>query len=215
MDNKSLLPFPAEPGLLELIETHALLKEIPAGTVLLREGSFVATVPIVLEGLLKVDRVDEERELLLYYIQPGQSCIMSFSAIFRTASSKVVAVAEEDSQVLLLPGEFLSQWHQQFPSLQQYYLNLYQQYYDGLLSTIDVLAFQRMDARILAYLRKKAEAKGTTHLSMTHQQIAQEVGSTREVVSRILKKLETEGMVTLGRNEIEVRMNQTPEGFIG
>lgn len=203
------MPFARENELRKLLEQEGIRQTVPRGTVLLRAGAYVSAVPVVLSGLLKVDRVEEDRELLLYYIEPGQSCIMSFTAMFQNKPSQVVAIAEEDSEILLLPADRLPGWHQRFPSLQQYYLTLYQQYYEGLLSTIDVLAFQRMDARILSYLQKKAQAKDQDLLRITHQQIAQEVGSTREVVSRILKKLETEGKVALGRNEIQVLPEQT------
>ncbi len=199
------LPFSPEPELIAILARKGMIRQVPKGAVLLREGAHVASVPVVISGLLRVDKIEEERELLLYFIQPGQSCIMSFSAMFQGMPSRVMAVAEEDSEVLLLPVEELPDWHRRFPSLQRYYLELYQKYYDGLLTTIDVLAFQRMDARILAYLEKRAEATGKELLDVTHQQIAQAVGSTREVVSRVLKKLETEGHVRLGRNEVEVR----------
>lgn len=198
------LPLQFEEDLLLVLEQEASVVTVPKGSVLLCKGGSVAAVPIVLKGLIKVDRVEEDRELLLYYIRPGQSCIMSFTAILHQTNSSVLAIAEEECEVLLIPAEKLEYWHRKFPSLQRYYLELYQQYYEGLLTTIDELAFHKMDSRILNYLHKKVEARGTALLKMTHQQIAHEVGSTREVVSRVLKKLETEGEVNLGRNEIEV-----------
>lgn len=193
-----------ESALIDILTQEAKVVQVPKGAILLREGGSVSSVPIVLSGLLKVDRAEDDRELLLYYIQPGQSCIMSFTAVLNQGPSKVIAVAEEDSEVLLLPAEKLAQWHRDFPRLQRYFLRLYQQYYEGLLMTIDELAFHKMDSRMLSYLHKKAEAKGTTLLHMTHLQIAHEVGSSREVVSRVLKKLESEGKVALGRNEITI-----------
>lgn len=209
MESTPLLPFRAEAELIALIEAHGIRKTVPAGTVLLKEGAYVAAAPLVLSGLLKVDRVEEDRELLLYYIKPGQSCIMSFSAVLKDGMSQVMAIAEEESDLLLLPADHLKSWHARFPSLQQYYLDLYQEYYEGLLHTIDMLAFHRMDARILDLLQRKATAKESLKLQITHSQIAQELGSTREVVSRVLKKLETEGRVELGRNEVSLPENHS------
>ena len=204
MSEFSLLPF-------HDVELHALLsaqgirKQVPEGTVLLQEGAYVQAVPIVLEGLLKVERYDTERELLLYYIRPGESCIMSFQAALRAQPSRVVATAEVDTELLLLPATVVGDWHRRFPVLQQYYLDLFTLRYEGLITTIDQLAFRKLDDRLLHYLEEKAQALGQQVLGLTHQQIAGELGTSREVVSRILKKLEKEGRLVLGRNEIRMR----------
>jgi len=205
MSDFSRLPF-HDAELKGLLSTQGIRKRVPEGTILLQEGAFVQAVPIVLEGLLKVERYDTERELLLYYIRPGESCIMSFQAALREQPSRVVATAEVDTELLLLPAAVVGDWHRRFPVLQQYYLDLFTLRYEGLISTIDQLAFRKLDDRLLHYLKEKAQALGQQVLSLTHQQIASELGTSREVVSRILKKLERDGQLALGRNEIRMRM---------
>ncbi len=194
------LPFETE--LKHLLAEQAQLVTLASGEVLLRDGSFVSAVPIVLRGLVKVLRYEADRELLLYYIRPGESCIMSFSAALQAQPSQVLATAETDTELLLLPVEKLSDWHRQYPRLQQYFIHLYSQRYQGLIHTIDQLAFQKLDERLLYHLRQKQQLCGESRLSLTHQQIANDLGTTREVISRVLKKLEREGLVQLGRHEI-------------
>lgn len=184
------------------LEAHALWREAPRGGVLLREGEFVAAAPIVLKGRLKVGRNDGEREFLLYYIQPGESCIMSFTSVLQSTSSRVAAVAEEDTEVLLMPAQYLRTWYSRFPELQRYFLDLYQQRYAGLITAIDLLAFQHLDGRVLAYLEQKVQTLGTRTVAVTHLQIAQDLGAAREAISRVLKKLESEGRLRLGRGVI-------------
>ncbi|GAB4410862.1 MAG: Crp/Fnr family transcriptional regulator [Bacteroidia bacterium] len=197
------LPY-LEPDLRTLVETQGRVVTVPAGAVMLDEGAYVHSVPVVLEGLLKVERRDTERELLLYYIQPGESCIMSFQAVMQHSPSSVIAGAEQDTVVLLLAEGAFQQWFRRFPSLQGYFMSLFGRRYEGLIQTIDQLAFRRLDDRLLAYLQEKTRNLRTHELSLTHQQIASELGSTREVISRLLKKLEKEGRVQLGRNHIVV-----------
>ncbi len=200
---QNVLPPYFSEALIAELEAKAILRSLPEDTVLLREGEFVAVAPILLSGLLKVGRQDAEKELLLYYIQPGESCIMSFTSVMQDAPSRVVAVTESESEVLLLPANELRSWYVRFPELQRYFLDLYSQRYEGLIATIDQLAFHRLDARLYHYLAQKAVATGSHTLRLTHQHIAQELGSTREVITRVLKKLESEGKIRVGRNEIE------------
>lgn len=194
------LPFETE--LRRLLAEQARLVSLAPDEVLLRNGSFVSAVPMVLHGLVKVLRYEADRELLLYYIRPGESCIMSFSAALQAQPSQVLATTETDTELLLLPAEKLPDWHRQYPRLQQYFIDLYSQRYQGLIATIDQLAFQKLDERLLHYLRQKGELSGQRRLNLTHQQIASDLGTTREVISRVLKKLEREGHLKLGRHEI-------------
>lgn len=198
------LPF-HDPALVDLIVREGRQQQVPAGTVILQDGAYVQAVPIVLAGLLKVARYDTERELLLYYIRPGESCIMSFQSALRGQPSRVVATTEMDSDLLLLPVDRLADWHRRFPVMQQYYLDLFTLRYEGLISTIDQLAFRKLDTRLLHYLEEKARLLGRNSLELTHQQIAGDMGTSREVVSRVLKKLEKDGYLNLGRNEIRLR----------
>jgi CRP/FNR family transcriptional regulator, anaerobic regulatory protein len=194
------LPF--ETDLKQSMVAQAKSLRLPAGETLMADGAFVAGVPIVLRGLVKVTRFEADRELLLYYIRPGESCVMSFAAALHSQPSQVVATTEQDTELLLIPAEQLPHWHRRFPRLQRYFIDLYDQRYQGLIQTIDQLAFQKLDERLLAYLHQKQQLTGTADLRLTHQQIAADLGTTREVISRVLKKLERSGHLILSRQAI-------------
>ena len=191
-----------EPELREELEQGDLYRTIPAQTVLLRQGSYVAGLPWVLSGRIKVVREGEEKDLLLYYIRPGESCIMSFQACLHDQKSGVAAVTEEDTEILLIPTEKVPEWLLKYPSFHQFVFHLYQIRYNDLISTIDQLIFHRLDERLLHYLQQQATLTGNRELSLTHQQIAGDLGSSREVISRVLKKLEQMGTLSLSRHTI-------------
>lgn len=193
-----------EPAFLLELEDSALPHEIARETVLLRAGAYVAGVPIVLSGRIKVFRSGEDRELLLYYIQPGESCVMSFFSSLHQVPSSVMARAEEDSEILLLPAEKLGDWMRRFPSFNRFLLNLYHHRYEELLHMVDQLLFWRLEDRVMEYLREKAKSQDSPILRLTHLEIAQDLGSAREVISRILKKWEAQGEIRLERNTVEL-----------
>lgn len=193
-----------QPELRKEIETHGILKEIPRGTEILREGQFVKVIPLLLDGLIKVYSAHEEKELLLYYIKPEESCIMSFSAGMKNEPSKIYAVTEEDTTALLLPADQVRQWIRQFPDINQLFFQQYNLRYTDLLTTIHQLLFDRMDKRLLDYLVNKAELTGRNPIKISHRQIAAELGTAREVISRIMKKLENDGKIRQEANTIEI-----------
>jgi len=199
---KKLPPLPLQ--LKNEILEKGILKNIPVGTEILREGQYVKAVPIVLEGLLKVFSRRDDRELLLYYIEPSESCIMSFSAGLWHVPSKVFAKAEEDSQVLLLPVELIPQWVREYPALNDLFFQQFNQRYDDLLQTIQHLLFDKMDKRLYDYLKEKSDVLGTKILDLRHHEIAREMGTAREVVSRVMKKLERENKVRQLPKGIEI-----------
>lgn len=184
------------------LQEHGVITEFQVNTEILREGQFVKLVPLVLEGLVKVFTRQEEKELLLYYIESGESCIMSFNAGLNNSPSKVFAIAEENTVLLLLPTDKLNQWVKSFPSLNQLFFSLYDLRYASLLDTINHLLFNRLDQRLYNYLLEMSKQKGSKLLSIRHRQIAAELGTAREVISRVMKKLEYEGKV-----------RQTPAGI--
>ena len=184
-----------DPDARAAIEAEAVIKELPADLEILREGQYVKVVPIVLDGLIKVFSRYEEKELLLYYIQPNESCVMSFSACMSNAPSKVIAVTEEPTTAMLLPVEKVPGWVAQYPQLNELFFQQYGTRYSDLLNTIHHVLFNKMDVRLLDYLREKVTLTGRNPLKMTHRQIANELGTAREVVSRVMKKLEAEGAV--------------------
>lgn len=176
--------------------------EVPEDTTLIRYGQYIKVVPLVLDGVVKVMRKEPDREFLLYFITPGESCIMSYAALQQNSASQIEAISETKTIVLLLNREAIKTLREQHPAFSQYFLDLYHRTYGDLLTTIDLMIFGQLDKRLLTYLRKKAQVTDTTTLSLTHQSIAQDLGTAREVISRMLKKLEKEGHIALTAGKI-------------
>jgi len=197
---KHLPGFP--PELLEEISEHGMMKEVPEGVEFLKEGQYIKVIPIVLEGLVKVFTRMEEKELLLYYIGPAQSCIMSFSSGLTNAPSRIFAFTEDASLLLLLPTDKLNKWVKQYPAVNELFFQQYNLRYTEMLDTINSLLFDKMDQRLYNYLLEKSRMKGEKILPLRHKQIAGELGTAREVVTRVMKRLEQEGKV-----------KQLPEGI--
>ena len=204
MTDLSKLLTPLHPDLRKELEAHAILKEVPQGTEILREGQYVKVIPIVLEGLIKVFSRHEEKELLLYYIKPQESCIMSFAAGMKNEPSKIFAVAEEDTSALLLPTDKVALWVRDYPEANHLFFQQYNLRYSDLLTTIHQLLFERMDKRLLDYLVNKSLLTGRNPIKISHRQIAAELGTAREVISRIMKKLENDGKIRQEANTIEI-----------
>ena len=186
------------------LEQYGVVKDFTADTEILREGQYVKLIPLVLEGVVKVFTRHEDKELLLYYIESGESCIMSFNAGIKNSPSKVFAVAEENTKILLLPSDKITQWVKDFPSLNELFYSLYDQRYASLLDTINHLLYNRLDQRLYNYLLEMSKQKDSKLLSIRHRQIAAELGTVREVISRVMKKLEHEGKVRQLPNGIEI-----------
>ena len=179
------------------------VKSFPAGTLFLNINAYIKSIPIVLSGSIKVIRTDEEgKEILLYYIKPGESCIMSFLAGIHNDTSKIKAVVEEDAEVLLIPVSKASEWIREFPEWTDFIFALYQKRFEELLDVVNAVAFQKADARLLHLLRQKSLLFQTKEIAVTHQQLADELGITREAVSRVLKQMENEKLISLSRNKI-------------
>lgn len=188
--------------LLEEIANYGLIKEVPAGVEVLKEGQYIKAIPIVLEGLVKVFTRAEEKELLLYYIGPAQSCIMSFSAGLSNTPSRIFAFTEDASALLLLPSDKLGKWIKQYPQINELFFQQYNLRYTEMLDTINSLLFDKLDQRLHNYLLEKSKLKGEKILDIRHKQIAGELGTAREVITRVMKRLEQEGKV-----------RQLPEGI--
>ena len=148
--------------LINEIIAESVVQEIPSDTVILRDGQYVKVIPIVLDGLIKVFTRHEDKELLLYYIRPNESCIMSFSASLKNEPSKVFASTEEETTALLLPVDSVSKWTKQFPDINTLFFQQYNQRYSELLDTIHHVLFDKMDKRLYLYLKEKIKQfKGT------------------------------------------------------
>lgn len=190
--------------LLDLIEKESIIKEVPAHAEILEEGQYVNYVPILLNGLIKVYTRQEDKELLLYYIQPFESCVMSFIAGLRQEKSRVYAEVLEDAQILLVPSNKLSEWIYQYPRLNLLYYQQFDLRYSEMISTINHLLFDKLDKRVIDFIRERSEITGKNPLKMSHREIANELGTAREVVSRILKKFEKEGILRQLHDSIEI-----------
>lgn len=190
--------------LLNEIAEYGQLKEIPEGVAILKEGQYVKAIPIVLEGLVKTFTRAEEKELLLYYIGPSQSCIMSFAAVLSNAPSRIFAFTETASLLLLLPADKLSKWVRLYPEISELFFRQYNLRYTEMLDTIHSLLFDKLDQRLYHYLLEKSKLKGEKILSIRHKQIAGELGTAREVITRVMKRLEQEGKVRQLPDGIEI-----------
>jgi CRP/FNR family transcriptional regulator len=192
------------PDLVSEIISVSQIRDFPKDTEILKEGQYVKVIPIVIEGLIKVFAGFEEKELLLYYIKPNESCIMSFAASIKNEPSKVYAVTEEDSTILLLPVDKVPNWVKQFPSINDLFYQQYNLRYSELLDTINHVLFNKMDKRLYDYLQKKIKLTKQNPIKISHRQIASDLGTAREVISRVMKKLENEGKVRQYSNSIEI-----------
>jgi CRP/FNR family transcriptional regulator, anaerobic regulatory protein len=187
----------------EEVTTYGQLKKFPAGSVIQQEDSYIKAIPLVLNGSLKVMRTDiNGHEILLYYITPGESCIMSFLGGIHNETSKVKAIVEEDAEILFIPVEKASEWVKKFPEWADFIFRLYHKRFEELLTAVNAIAFQKLDSRLLQLLKQKAELYRSKEIKITHQQLADELGTAREAVSRVMKQMENEGLVTLSRNKI-------------
>lgn len=201
--DKKILSF-LKPELQEKLLQVSLIKEFSKGTELLRQEQYVKVLPIVLNGLVKVYSKFNNKELLLYYIEPSQSCVMTFYAALKNTPSKVFATVEEDSKILLIPIQYLPGWLKNYPELNELFYNQYNLRYSELLDTIGHLLLDRMDKRLFDHLKKKLDLSNNNSIKMSHHQIANELGTAREVITRVLKKLETEGKVLQKSGEIRI-----------
>ncbi|OIR02923.1 global nitrogen regulator [mine drainage metagenome] len=195
-----------EPALLSQIEKQGTIKEIPAGEILMRTGQYVKSTMLVLEGMVKIFRENEEGdEFLMYYLQPGEACAISLVCASKMEASKVMAKTMEPTTVLMIPIQLMDEWMAKYKSWYYFVLETYRNRFEELLELIDNIAFRNMDERLLFYLQRHAQVNQTSTIQLSHQQIADELNSSREVISRLLKKLEQRKIVALHRNFIELK----------
>ena len=200
---KIYFPFFRDPFLLEAILRVASYKKIKKGDFLMDVGTYIKFMPLVIHGVIKVMREDKDgNEILLYYLDSGKTCAMSVSCCLKLEKSTIRAVAEEDTELLLIPIEYVNAWISKFEEWKQFVLNTYSNRFDELLNAIDIFAFKNMDERLLNHLKKRASFLGEKAFSITHQEIALELNTSREVVSRLLKKLELNNFITVTNNKI-------------
>lgn len=188
--------------LIEGIKEHAIYREVDEGDLLMDIGGVIKTVPMIISGSVKVMREDEEgRELLLYYLRSGETCAMSLTCCMAFKRSEIRAVAQEKVTMLAIPVEFMDEW-MRFRDWRSFVMNTYRLRFEELLEALDSIAFLKMDERLMKYLQEKSDTMNTDEIHMSHQEIAVDLNSSREVISRILKQMEHKGLVKLGRHRI-------------
>lgn len=203
MELNNFAEFKSSRGLREKLADVGFTKVFAEGDIILNENAYIKAIPIVTGGSIKVMRTEEDgREILLYYIKAGESCIMSFLGGMHHDTSKIKAIAEESTEILFIPIDKVSVLIKEFPEWLDYIFRLYHKRFEELLEVVNAVAFKKMDERLLNLIKKKGEITQSQTLSITHEQLANELGTARVVVSRLLKQMEDEGLVKLGRNKI-------------
>jgi CRP/FNR family transcriptional regulator, anaerobic regulatory protein len=198
-------PFFKEPELVDAIANVAKEVNVAEGESIIKIGEFIKSTPLITKGLLKIVRQDDDgHEILLYYLDGGNTCVMTVTCCMKQEKSKIKAIAEIDTHLLLIPFHYMDEWMRNFRSWRNFILQTYSARFEEMLTALDSVAFESLDNRLLRYLSERENALGSKEFHITHQQIAQELNSSREAVSRLLKKLETSGHIQLGRNRIKI-----------
>jgi len=194
-----------EDSLLREIEQKSMLVTAPAGQGIMKMGQPIKVVPMVLSGILKVSREnDEGQELLLYYVRPGEGCAMTFSCGMMSKASLVKGTAEEDLSMLCVSVAVMEEWMQKYSTWKKFVMSTIVNEFMDVIKSVDDVTFKKMDERLTYYLKERSRLSGSSLINLTHQQIADELGTNRVVVSRLLKKLETEKRLLLYRNQIKL-----------
>ena len=192
-----------EEELIQEINRVGQIRTTTIDEILINVGDAMTSIPIILSGSIKISREnDNGDELLLYYIEGGDTCAMTFQCCVRQMKSEIRATSMEDSVLLMLPTEMMELWMHKYKSWREYILQSYHVRLTELMETIDAIAFMRLDERLLKYLTDQAKLLGSLEIHHTHQQIAEDLHSSRVVISRLLKQLEIKGIIILKRNKI-------------
>ena len=198
--------FPSfEKNLAEEINKHGEIRTFKSGEFLMRTGQYIRSTMLVLDGLIKIYREDEEgNEFFMYYIEGGNACALSMICALKQDTSEITAKAVMDTTVVAIPLSFMDQWMTQYKSWYQFVLGTYRERFEELLQTIDHIAFRNLDDRLVFYLKRHQEKLKSNIIPLTHSEIAQELNSSREVITRLLKKLSDKGMLKMHRQHIEI-----------
>lgn len=192
-----------EPELYDELLTHGNIRHIEAGTQMLNFGQPIRSSILILEGIVKLYQRDEEGdEFFIYYIEKGSACALSLVCAAHNEMNQVAAVTVTDTIALTLPLDKMDEWMQKYKSWYAFVIRTYRNKYQELLQTINEIAFKNMDERLEFYLKKQVKQFGNT-IKMTHQEIANDLNSSREVISRLMKKMEKNGWLIINRNHIE------------
>lgn len=201
----ALLQGRLEPELMQEMAACAQALHFSEGEVIMLPGQFISIMPLVLQGTIKVSRIEEEgRELLLYYLLAGETCAMTFTCCMMQQQSEIKATAEDEVELLAIPIAKMDEWLGRFPTWKHFVMQSVKMRFHELLQTVEKIAFQKLDQRLIEFLREKERASGSAVIHMTHQQIADDLGTSRVVISRLLKQLENEHKLILYRHEIKL-----------
>jgi CRP/FNR family transcriptional regulator len=205
MDNRSSFDSTFEPALIKEMQQFGELKYFKEGDIIMDYGKYIRMMPIVIKGTVKVYRKDESgKELLLYYLSSNESCSMAYSCCVEAKKSEVKAIAEEDVELIAIPHIKLDEWLCKYPTWKNYIMRSFNERFLELLKSIESIAFHKLDERLIGYLKEKQRLSGSSVIKASHYLIADELATSRVVVSRLLKQLENEGKILLYRNEIKL-----------
>ncbi|ULQ55419.1 Crp/Fnr family transcriptional regulator [Flavihumibacter rivuli] len=194
-----------EKGLQDDLLAHSEFKSFRAGDQLMRTGQYFRNTMLIVDGLVKVYREDDQgNEFFMYYLQPGQACALSMVCATKQETSQIMAKAVKDTEVIAVPLQYMEEWMGKYKSWYHFVLETYRSRFEELLVTIDHIAFRAMDERLEFYLKKHRDTLKSNTINLSHQEIADELNSSREVISRLLKKMEQMGKVRLHRNAVEI-----------
>ena len=195
-----------EDALLNEINQVGIFKEVPAGFKMMEIGDYVKAMPLLVSGVIKILRKDTDGdELLLYFLEKGDTCAMTLTCCVAQTKSKIRAIAETDSKLIMIPIQKMEEWSEKYKSWRHFVFESYNNRLNEMLETIDSIAFLKMDERLLKYLAEKVRISKNNTIHKTHQEIAYELHTSRVVISRLLKKLETLGKIELNRNAILIK----------
>lgn len=191
--------------LLQEIDLNATINSFDADTVIIRTGQYIKNTVLVISGKIKIYRQDENGgEFFMYYLQPGQACAISMICATKNQKSQIMAKVVENVELVMVPLPLMDKWMMQHRSWYEFVIDTYRSRFEEVLEVIDSIAFRAMDERLEFYLKRHADACGCNELKLSHQEIASELNTSREVISRLLKKMEQRGLVNLHRNNIEL-----------
>lgn len=194
-----------EPALLMEIQQFGEVKYFSEGDIIMDYGKYIRMMPIIVKGTIKVLRMDENgNEILLYYLSSNESCSMAYSCCMEAKKSEVKAIAEDDVELIAIPHLKLEEWLCKYPSWKSYIMRSFNERFLELLKSIESIAFHKLDERLIAYLKEKQRHTGSSVIKASHHLIADELHTSRVVVSRLLKQLENDKRIILYRNEIKL-----------
>lgn len=194
-----------EEELLNEMEASGIVKTFEANTTIIDIDHYIVSIPLVIEGAIKIMREDDEgNELVLYYIESGDTCAMTLSCCMGRTKSKIKAVAENEVRLLMLPNQKMKEWLSKYNTWQEFILQSYHNRLQEFIEALDAIAFLKMDMRLLKYLRDKAMVNNNDIIHTTHKEIADDLHTSRVVVSRLLKGLERDDKIELNRNQIRI-----------